>query len=58
MKHKIFQYDPYLKPFEKDFDLRMENYNKKKQELLADHPSLAEFANGYNYFGFHRADGG
>ena len=58
MKHKIFQYDPYLRPFEKDFDLRMDNYNKKKNELLASHASLAEFANGYNYFGFHRADDG
>ena len=58
MKHKIFQYDPLLKHFEKDFDLRMENYNRKKNELLANHDSLPDFANGYNYFGFHQADGG
>ena len=58
MKYKIFQHDPGLKYFEKDFDLRMENYNKKKNELLAEHKSLSQFANGHNYFGFHRADGG
>ena len=58
MKHKIFQYDPMLKPFEKDFDLRMENYRKKKEELLANRKTLAEFANGYLYFGFHKEKGG
>ncbi len=58
MKHKIFQYDPMLKAFEKDIDLRMENYNRKKKELLTNHETLAEFANGYHYFGFHKEKGG
>ena len=58
MKHKIFRHDPYLRPFEKDFDLRMENYRRKKEELLAPGQTLAEFANGHLFFGFHRtADG-
>ena len=36
MHYKIFDYDPYLKPYEKDFDLRYERYLKKKKELLPD----------------------
>ena len=54
MKHKIFKLDPGLKSFEKDFDLRMENYYRKKDELLAPGQTLADFANGHNYFGFHQ----
>ena len=34
MEYKIFEYDPYLKPFEKDIDLRMNIYNNKKAEIL------------------------
>ena len=58
MKHRIFQYDSQLTPFEKDFDLRVENFRKKEKELLAGYKNLEEFANGYHYFGFHKADGG
>ena len=58
MKHKIFQYDPLLKSFEKDFDLRMENYKRKKEELLKPGQTLKDFANGHRYFGFHQTDGG
>ena len=32
--YKIFDYDPYLKPFEEDINLRMRNYKAKKMELL------------------------
>ena len=58
MNYKIFKYDPSLKPFAEDIRLRMENYQKKKEELLAEGQSLADFASGYLYFGFHKADGG
>ncbi len=58
MKHKIFRYDPSLSRFEKDFDLRMENYRRAKENLLAPGQTLADFANGHKYFGFHQADGG
>ena len=58
MKHAIFRTDPQLKPFQGDFDLRMENYQNKKAQLLANHKTLAEFANGHHYFGFHKEDGG
>ena len=58
MKHKIFKHDPGLAHFEQDFDLRIENYRRTKQALLAPGQTLADFANGHKYFGFHIADGG
>ena len=58
MKYKILKYDPSLAPFESDIALRMENYRKKKRELLTGEETLANFASGYLYFGFHKADGG
>ena len=58
MKHKILTIDPYLAPYEKDFDLRMKNYRRKKKELLGKGQTLSDFANGYAYFGFQQtADG-
>ena len=58
MKYGIFKHDPSLTPFRGDIALRMENYKKKKQELLSEGQTLADFANGHHYFGFHKADGG
>ena len=58
MKHKIFQYDPNLRFFEKDFDLRMENYRNKLAQLTGPEQTLADFANGHHFFGFHRSDRG
>ena len=58
MKHKILKIDPQLTPFARDFDLRMENYNRKKQQLLAPGQTLADFANGHLYFGFHQTEEG
>ena len=34
MSYRIFDYDPYLVPYKKDIELRMENYRRKKRELL------------------------
>ena len=48
----------YLKPFKKDIDLRVALYSKKKRELLGNGRSLKAFANGHNYFGFHRTRSG
>jgi len=56
--YKILKTDPYLKDFERDIELRMQNYKKKKKELLGKNSSLVDFANGYNYFGFHRTENG
>lgn len=58
MSYKIFEYDPYLKPFEADIQLRMDNYKRKKQQLLQDGLSLLDFANGHEYFGFHKTKEG
>ncbi len=54
MALKILSIDKYLEPYKKDLELRMANYNRKKQELLPDGGTLADFANGYLYFGIHR----
>ena len=58
MEHKILTYDKNLQAFEKDFDLRMERYEKKKKELLSNGGTLADFANGSDYFGFHKTKDG
>ncbi|MBP0963048.1 MAG: 1,4-alpha-glucan-branching enzyme, partial [Oscillospiraceae bacterium] len=58
MSYKIFEYDPYLKPFENDIEQRMLRYKNKKKELLGDNMSLLDFANGHEYFGFHKAKEG
>ena len=58
MKHKIFQYDPYLRGFESDFDLRKANYETALKTLVPEGKTLADFANGHHYFGFHRVKTG
>ncbi len=58
MEHKIFSYDPALRQYEADFDLRAKRYAEKKRQLLKPGQTLADFANGHIYFGFHKtADG-
>ena len=54
MKHRIFKYDPGLAPYQADFDLRMALY----RETLARLGDLCEFANGHEYFGFHKTEEG
>ena len=58
MKHKIMEYDANLAPFEKDFDLRAERFERKKKELLKNAATLSDFANAHLFYGFHQADGG
>ena len=58
MNHKIFRTDPRLKEFEKDFDLRRQLYRQKLETLLQPGQTLAEFASGYEYFGFHQTENG
>ena len=53
-KKRILKIDPYLKPFEKDIDLRLELFKQKRKELLGDGKKIKTFANGHKYFGFHR----
>ena len=58
MSLKIFEYDPYLKPFESDIELRIANYQRKRGELVKDGTLLADFANAHEYFGFHKHKNG
>ena len=58
MEHSIFRYDPLLRRYAKDFDLRMRNYREKKKSLLSDGQRLTDFADGHLYFGFHRTEAG
>ena len=58
MSYKIFEYDKYLLPFESDIELRMENYEKKLNSLVGESGKLCDFANGHEYFGFHRTEDG
>ena len=58
MSYRILEIDPYLKSFEQDINLRMDNYKRKKNELIGDEQSIADFANGHHYFGFHRTKTG
>ena len=57
-KNKMLAIDPYLTPYEKDLDLRVQLYLNKRKELLKKAKTLTDFANGHQYFGFHRTDTG
>ena len=58
MNWKILDYQPELRPYEGDIDLRMSRLAEKEKELLADGKTLAEFANGYMFFGLHKTRSG
>ena len=58
MAYKITEIDPYLTPFTDDLELRMNNYKRKRQELLGVSANLVDFSNAYKYFGFHRLEDG
>ena len=57
-KIRMIEIDPYLEPFEHDIQLRMDNYARKRYELVGADGNLIDFANGYEYFGFHRLEDG
>ncbi len=58
MSYKIIEIDPYLKDYEKDINLRMENYKSKRKELLGKGRKISNFANAHKYFGFHKTRSG
>ena len=58
MTYRILKIDPYLKEYEKDINLRMDSYKRKRKELLGESDSLMDFANGHQHFGFHRTTDG
>ncbi|MDR2977327.1 MAG: alpha amylase C-terminal domain-containing protein [Streptococcaceae bacterium] len=55
-KLKILERDPWLEPYEGDLLHRVFEYERTKKRLLGDkkEKTLAEFAQGYKYFGFHQ----
>ena len=57
MALKIIEMNPSFLPFEADLQQRVKNYHTT-YDALTKGGSLAEFANGYAYFGFHRVPGG
>ena len=58
VKHKLIEFDGNLAAYQKDLDLRMENFSRKKNELLLPWQTLADFANGHTFFGFHKTEDG
>ncbi|MBR2048545.1 MAG: alpha amylase C-terminal domain-containing protein [Oscillospiraceae bacterium] len=58
MSYKIIEFDPSLKHFEGDINLRMDLYKKKKKELVKRGTTLSDFANAHEYYGIHHVEGG
>ena len=58
MNLKITEYDANMKPYQSDLELRMANLERTKKMILKDGETLKDFANGHNFFGFHRTDDG
>ena len=56
--YRILELNPQLQHFAGDIDLRMFLYHATKNRILSEGQTLHEFANAYNYYGFHRVDGG
>lgn len=55
---KILEIDSWIKPYEKDLQLRMSRYLRIKKALLGTHADFNAFANGHLYYGFHKTEGG
>ena len=58
MALEIFELDDGLLPYRNDIEDRLASYEKKRAELVGATGSLSDFANGHEYFGFHRVSGG
>ncbi len=55
MANDLLTRDPALLPFRGEIARRVALYREKRASLLGGvHPSLSDFANGADYFGFHR----
>ena len=58
VRYKILSIDPWLKPFYRDIDLRMQRNTEVRRQLIGDGADLSSFANGYMYYGFNRTEDG
>ena len=54
---KIYTYDPLMRRYQSDVELRLSNYQNKRAELLQGKRKLSNFANGHHYFGMHLEGG-
>ncbi|MDE5623818.1 MAG: 1,4-alpha-glucan-branching enzyme, partial [Alistipes sp.] len=52
----IVERDEWLRPVESEMNLRWERYRRKAGEILDSAGSLADYANGYRYFGWQWDD--
>lgn len=55
---KILEIDPNLETYEEDLRLRLRNLETKRTLLLGKGTTLCDFANGHEYYGFHRTEDG
>ncbi|MBQ7871750.1 MAG: hypothetical protein IJ357_06375 [Oscillospiraceae bacterium] len=56
--YRILELNPQLQWHAADIDLRMRLYQETKDRLLPGGGTLNDFANGHQYYGIHRVDGG
>ena len=56
--YRILELNPQLKAFSGDIELRMSRYYETKDRLMPGGRTLNDFANGHEYFGIHRVEGG
>ena len=57
-KWEILNIDPWLRDYEDDINLRMDEYEKQKNRLISDGQDLKDFANAHHYYGFHKVKNG
>ena len=58
VQYKILSIDPWLKPYYRDIDLRMQRNTEVRRSLVGEGADLVSFANGYMFYGFNRTDEG
>ena len=56
--YRILEWNPQLKPYEGDIELRMNLYRSVRARLLGERKTLCDFANAHHYYGFHRTESG
>lgn len=56
--YKLLSIDPWLAPYSRDIDLRMQRYQDTRNALLDAKDNLSNFANGHMFFGFSRTNYG
>ena len=55
---RLIKVDSWLKPYRPDIEIRMNRYLSVKKAVLGERITFRDFANGHQYFGFHRTEDG